>query len=349
MKTLFVLSLFGIIFLCACSKNDNQTPLTEEIDDDLEGPISRPASGYGADGSYAVATASFPNPLYTGTEVTIFYPSGITTAKPTIFYSHPYGGEDKDYNKGLFEFIAKKGYAVVFVPYPTTGVSVDDRYNTLWAGFRKAVSDYHQIIDTTKVGFMGHSFGGGASIGLAYKAFTVYNWGQSGRFIFTMAPWYSYNIADSQLQSFPANTKMITQVYDEDDVNDHRLAIDIFRNINIANAEKDFIYMKSSTIAGYTYHTDHTLPNSRTAYDAYDYYGVYRLLDALIDYSFNNNSAAKNVALGNGSAEQVTMPGYKGKLMAPLEVSDNPAPKYEQSKYEFQCGNAVNPRKEHCN
>lgn len=108
-----------------------------------------------------------------------------------------------------------------------------------------------------------------------------------------MAPWYSYQITQQQLQSFPSNTKMITQVYDEDTYNDHRLAIDIYKNINIADSEKDFYYLKTSTVAGYTYHTYHNLPNSRTAYDAYDYYGIYRLLDALIDYSFNNNQSAK--------------------------------------------------------
>jgi len=46
-------------------------------------------------------------------------------------------------------------------------------------------------------------------------------------------------------------------------------------------------------VAGCKYATGHTLPNTRTAYDAYDYYGFYRLLDALIDYSFNNSAAEK--------------------------------------------------------
>ena len=350
MKThfLFRLCILLLFILSACSKNKD-TSTNDPVDDDLEGPISRPALGYGADGSYKVAEVSFANPQYAGTRVTIFYPVGITSAKPTIFYSHPYGGEDKEYNRGLFEFIAKKGYVVVFVPYPTLGVSIDARYNTLWAGFTKAVSDYPNIIDTRKVGFMGHSFGGGASIGLGYKAFVDNGWGENGRFIFTMAPWYNYQISSQQLQNFPANTKMITQVYDEDVVNDQRLAIDIFKNINIPNAEKDFIYIKSSTIAGYTYHTYPNLPNSRTAYDAYDYYGIYRLLDAMMDYSFNNNQAAKDTALGNGSAAQVTMPGYKGEVMAPLEVTDNPVPKYAQDRYEFKCNSSDNPRIANCN
>ncbi|MBB6001412.1 S9 family peptidase [Arcicella rosea] len=343
-----ILFLINLMIILSCSKVE-ETDVTEPIDDDLQGPISRPTSGYGADGTYKVAEISFPNPLYAGTSVSIFYPDGVNSARPTIFYSHPYGGEVKEYNRGLFEFIAKKGYVVVFVPYPTIGVSIDARYNTLWEGFSKAVADYPQIIDTKKVGFMGHSFGGGASIGLSYKAFTENGWGQDGRFLFTMAPWYNFQITPQQLQSFPANTKMITQVYDEDIFNDHRMAIDIFKHINIADTEKDFIYIKPSIIAGYTYHTYHNLPNTRSAYDALDYYGVYRLLDALIDYSFNNNQAAKKTALGNGASEQITMPSYKGEIMTALEVTDNPSPKYNQSKYEFRCGSVENPRILNCN
>lgn len=350
--TLFKIGIL-LVLLAACSKGANKSDSSTPIDDDLQGPISRPSSGYGADGSYKVAEIDFPNPEYAGTNVTIFYPQGITSAMPTIFYSHPYGGEDKEYNRGLFEFIAKKGYVVVFVPYRTIDISIDHRYLTLWNGFMKAAADYPNIIDTRKAGFMGHSFGGGATIDLSYRAFTEKGWGQDGRFLFTMAPWYSYPWGSSQttaeqLQNFPSNTKMISQVYDEDTDNDHRMAIDIFSHINIATSEKDYIYIKSSTIAGYKYVTDHVLPNSRSAYDALDYYGVYRLLDALIDYSFNGSAAGKKVALGNGSTEQITMPGYDGQLMAPLEVTDNPSPKYPQDKYTFPCNSSNNPRIDYC-
>ncbi|MDF2551439.1 MAG: alpha/beta hydrolase [Chryseobacterium sp.] len=360
MKTLLNLWLIIIfIAISACSQYTNDTdeaasPLQSKLDTSLDGPIQRPVSGYGADGSYEVAEIDFSNPQYAGTQVSIFYPKGITSPRPTIFFSHPFGGEEKEYNIELYNFIAKKGYVAVFVPYRTIDVSVDHRYQTLWEGFTKAAADYPNIIDTLKVGFMGHSFGGGASIDLSYKAFTEKGWGQNGRFLFTMAPWYSFNwnsplTTQQQLQSFPSNTKMITQVYDEDDVNDHRMAIDIFKNINISNAEKDFIYIKSSSVNGYNYVTDHVMPSSRTAFDALDYYGVYRLLDAMMDYSFNGNSNAKNVALGNGSAVQVTMPSYNGQSMAPLEVTDNPTPKYLQFKYQFRCGDSTNPRVSYCN
>lgn len=341
----FFATVFALL-LIACTTKESTDPIP--VDDDLSGPISRPANGYGSDGIFTVAKVSFASPTYEGKSVDIFYPQGITSPKPTLFFSHPYGGESSDYNLGLFEFVAKKGYVIVFAPYPTLGVSIDDRYNTLWQSFKKAATDYPAIIDTKKVGFMGHSFGGGASFGLAYKAFTEEGWGEDGRFIFAMAQWYAYQITPAQLSSFPANTKLITQVYDDDVTNDHRMAIDLFKNINIANSEKDFILIKSATINGYNYVADHVLPNSRSAYDAYDYYGVYRLLDALIDYSFNGNAAAKNVALGNGSAEQITMPGYNGQTLPPLVVTDTPVPLYSQIKYQFPCNSESNPRIANC-
>lgn len=265
MKALFFKLFLLIFILNGCSVNDDKD-VTDPVDDDLDGPISRPTSGFGADGTYKVSETEFQNTEYPGTKVTIFYPTGITSPEPTIFYSHPYGGENKEFNRGLFEFIAKKGYVVVFVPYMTNDVSVDHRYLTLWTGFTKAAANYPNIIDTLKVGFMGHSFGGGASVGLAYKAFTERNWGKNGRFLFTMAPWYNYQITQQQLTSFPSNTKLITQVYDEDDVNDHRMAIDIYNNINIAASEKDFYYFCSSTVAGYKYATERI---GRTNYHAW--------------------------------------------------------------------------------
>lgn len=340
MKTITISMILFV--LIACSKEDEVV----SINNDIQGPIPYPTSGYGSPGSHNVAKISFPSPLYKERDVEIFYPGGINTPKPVIFFLHPYGGEKSSYSIGLFNFIAKKGYVTVFAPYPTFGVSIKERYDILWQSFVKAVSAYPNLIDSTRVGFMGHSFGGGAAIAIAYKAFTENKWGENGRFIFTMAPWYSFQITQSQLQEFPANTKMISQIYDDDTVNDHRMAIDIFNNINIPDNNKDFILVKTTKVSTYNYVADHSMPNTRSAYDAYDYYAIYRLLDAMTDYVFNNNQDAKNTALGNGSPEQINMPDYNGQELAPLEVSDNPVAKYSQSKYQFQFGDILNPRRE---
>lgn len=304
----------------------------------------KPTSGYGSDGSHTIGIISFANPYYPAKNIEIYYPSDIIAKVPTIFYSHAFGGNVSSNISGMLNFVAKKGYAIVYVPYQTTGITIYDRYDNLLNGFRKAARDYPAIVDTTKVGFLGHSFGGGASFGNAYKCFTQNNWGQNGRFIYALAQWYSYNISQTELQSFPANTKLLTEIFNDDVTNDHRLAIDIYNNINISPTEKDFILLKSDTIGGYIYLADHVVPNTSAAFDALDYYAYYRLLDALCDYTFNGSLAGKDVALGNGSVNQVTMPvGLKNLLQ-----TDNPLVLYPESKYLYPCSDAQNLRSSYC-
>jgi pimeloyl-ACP methyl ester carboxylesterase len=317
------------------------TALFAQYDDPL---FPKPASGYGADGIYAVGEMSFPSPDFPGEQIEVFYPQGVSNAVPTLFFAHGFGGTFSNYVGGMLEFVAKKGYAIVFVPYPTTGSSIVERYDILLAGFRQAARTFPQIIDTTQVGFMGHSFGGGAMFGVSHRCFTENNWGENGRLLFSLAPWYSYELTQAQLQSFPANTKLIMQVYDDDAVNDHRMAIDIFNQINIPALEKDYILVKSDTLQGHIYAADHAVPGTYQVFDALDYYAFYRLLDALCDYTFTGNPAAKAVALGNGSAEQVTMPpGLK-----PLFQTDAPMPVYPEDTYGFPCSAILNPRRAYC-
>jgi hypothetical protein len=331
MKPLYSFFLFALLsFSIQAQYNDPNFP--------------KPASGYGSDGTHTVGVISFSNPAYPAKDIEIYYPSDITGKVPTIFYSHAYGGNISANISGMLNFVAKKGYAIVYVPYQTTGVTVNDRYDNLLNGFRKAARDYPTIIDTAKVGFMGHSFGGGASFGNGYKCFVQNNWGQSGRFIYALAQWYTYNISQSELQAFPANTKLLTEIFDDDDTNDHRMAVDIFNTISIPVSEKDLILLRSDTIGSKIYAADHVMPNTSAAFDALDYYAYYRFIDALCDYTFNGNIAGKNVALGNGSAAQITMPtGLK-----PLVQTDQPFAVYPESNYQYPCNDPQNPRIMYC-
>lgn len=308
------------------------------------GPIAKPTSGYGSDGSYSIAIESFSNPNYPTEDIKIFYPQGITSSVPTIFYSHGFGGYDPVNILGLLSFVARKGYAIVFVPYQTTGVTSAQRYDNLLNGFIKSARDFPSIIDTTQVGFMGHSFGGGATFANAYHCFTNLNWGLSGRFMFASAQWYSLTISQSELLAFPSDVKLVTMVYENDSTNDHRMANDIFNTINIPSSEKDYLLVKSDTISSYTYEAIHGLPNTASAFDALDYYALYRHLDALCDYTFNGNLAGKDVALGNGSSNQISMPGGMNNLIH----SDAPDFSHPQSTYTYPCSSIQNPRQLYC-
>lgn len=341
------------LVLVSCSGYWVATEPNNSVHNNFSGPIARPVSGYGADGPHPVNTLAFQNSAYkNGLDPEIFFPGDISGPRPTIFFAHGYGGTKSAYYQGIIDFLVRKGYAVVFVPYPTQAGSVEERYDILWTGFKEAVTQFPQLIDTRKAGFAGHSFGGGASFAMAYKGFVTEGWGSEGRFIFSLAPWYAYQISAEQLSGYPGNTKLLMEVYADDEVNDHRIAIDLFNSVNVDDLEKDFVLVESDDVDGYRYRADHSLPvtfeSRKRPLDAYDYYAVYRLLDALIDYSFNSSLSGKDTALGNGSAQQVTMPSCKGDTLASLRVTDHPRPAHDPDYYFFSCEHKRNPRISFC-
>jgi len=314
-----------------------------------QGPIGKIINGYGADGNIKIQVASLANDHWANNDIILFYPQGTNAPIPTIFFSHSFGANDTTYQIELLRHMASKGYAVVFVPYKTVGVglTIDERYNTLYDGFLKAARSFNNIIDTAKVGFYGHSFGGGATPATAYKAFKLHNWGNKARFMFCSAPWYSYQLGDTALSDFPKDCKMITLLYNDDVVNDHKMGIDIFNHISINDSIKDCLMAYSTTIGVYTYEADHNLPSQhapKAEYDALDYYAPFRLFDALAEYTFTGNLTAKDIALGNGSAAQVGMGGQ----LPDLTETDHPVSVYPDSKYQFPCDSVINERISYC-
>lgn len=225
-------------------------------------------------------------------------------------------------------------------------------------GFIEAASVYSDIIDTTRIGILGHSYGAGAIPWVGKKLFTESGWGENGKFMFLNASWFIRNMDQEDLESFPDDCKLICQVNDQDRSNDHRMSIDLFCNINIPVEEKDFVLVKADTIAidqdsSYIYHAAHNLigtvgHSSETRFDAQDYYAVFRLLDALAVYTFTGDLNAKHVALGSGHPDQV----YMGGQLSPLLVTDSPEPAHPESFYNaWPCHTnffGINPRIEHC-
>ncbi len=310
-----------------------------------EGPVPPIETDYGADGTHSVSVISFQSPLWTSHTVDIYYPSDQTEAIPTILFSHAWGCNNSTSYAELLNHIASIGYAAVFSPYQTINATYEERYNILFEGFKQAIRDYPNIIDSTRIGFMGHSLGGGATPEMAQRGFVEHNWGENGKFMFIAAPWYTLEISQEELENFPNDVNLIVQLYDDDIANDHRMGIDIFENIGIVDSLKDCIMLYTDSVETYTYNADHPVPSqylTQGVFDAYDYYAVFRLLDALADFTFTGNQEAKNVALGNGSAEQVDMGQF-----TPLYVTDNPEPQYPQDRYIFPWESNLNPRLEY--
>ena len=309
------------------------------------GPIT---SGYGANGPFDFVVEEITSPLWPIQNVSIYRPEGASGPVPTVFFSHGFQGTEPLFYSGLLEHIASRGYAAVFSPYKTVDVSNEFRYLTLAAGFKAAVDAFPQYLDTTRVGFMGHSFGAGANPSMAYRGIVDEGWGANGAFMYSMAPWYSYDISQSQLENFPSDVKMLMQIFDDDRVNDHRMAIDIFENISIDKSEKDFVTVYTDDHPMGPLNADHFVPLGAAGsqlVDSLDYYGIFRLVDALADYTFTGNLDGKNVALGDGSPEQIDMGIWPDQVPAePLTSDDSPEINYAQLEFLQPWTNILNPR-----
>ena len=311
-------------------------------------PVPQAAGGYGANGSYTQASLSFKNPVTQGEKVYIYYPQGATPA-PTIFFSHAFGARDPDRYSSTIAHLTSLGYTVVFSQYQTPG-RADPKYDVLWGGFQAAVAQHPELIDTSRVAFFGHSFGGGASPRMALNAKAA-GWGSAGTAMYIMAPWYSLRLSDGDLAGFDPSVKLVMTVYDEDSTNDHQMAIDVYDHIAIPNSEKAFIKVFSDTEAGCTLTADHTLPskeNQASNVNGLDYWNWYHM-DALLAYTFTADGVAKDIALGGGSSAQTYWGSwYTGRAFTPAQVSTDPQPSMASCDYEFPCDSSDNLRAASC-
>lgn len=303
--------------------------------------IAPPTTGYGSLGPYSVASESMPHPNWSGQSVYVFYPEGVNEPAPTVFFSHALNASNPDIYSALIENIVSQGYVLVYSPYPGQrdgqGATVGSRYNTLRSGFEAVVQSYGDLIDTTQVGFVGHSFGGGATPGIAYNGLLEKGWGSNGAFIFIMAPWYSTEISLAQLRQIPESTKVVVQVYEEDNINDHRIAIDLFRELNVS--EKQYILLESDRSFGEcSLIANHGVPASigreGPRVNALDYYGVFRVVDALADYTFTGNVEGQQLVFGDNS--QLFMGAWpNGRSTVPGRLTQSPIPTESEESYRF--------------
>jgi hypothetical protein len=314
--------------------------------------VPQPSSGYGANGPYARATIKMANPIDGKQTVYIFYPKGqeATLPAPTVFFSHAFATPNPDHYREFIDHLTSRGICVVYSSYPTLGASHDQRYEILWRGFVEAQAQHPELIDATRCGFVGHSFGGGATPRMALRGFRDMGWGAKASFMMTMAPWYSYQVTDRDLADLPATVKFLSVVYADDDINDARMAVDIFEHTpSIAPSDKAFLVLQSDRGPSAILEANHQVPfgalQRKGEIDALDYYGTWQKLDALIGYAINGDPEAKAIALGEGASAQRYMGTYRnGEAVKEALVQEDPIPLKPQAFYKYPWDSADNPR-----
>jgi dienelactone hydrolase len=307
-------------------------------------------SGYGADGPFAVSCDSIKSVSMNGAFVYLFSPVRSDTAWPAIVFIHGIGGHNPKNYLELLEHVASRGYAVIYAPYSQAVAMTRPKaaYAMIRAGFEQGVSAWRSVLDSTRVGFIGHSYGGGAVPAMANFFLVNKAWGSSGSFLYIMAPWYSYDITPQQLESFPDSSALVMQVFEDDHINDHRMAKDIFDKINIQSHRKNFVILHSDSSGGSTLLADHAVPTGKAGgenLDNLDYYGVWRSIDALCDYTLNKNSDAHEEALGSGKPAQRFMGVWPdGTPIRELTATHTAFVLYPQNSYLNFWSHRSNPR-----
>jgi len=313
-------------------------------------------SGYGAAGPHTWTVDSFPNSLDPEVTVHVFLPDSVAGRPPVLFLVPGYSGGDPRLFDPFLSHVVSTGIAVIHSPFPILPAVSDaggvlDKLEIVRAGFRQAMRRHAAALDTARAGFMGQSFGGGLTPAIAYQTITGDGWGREGAFMFLTAPWYCFDMNDERLRGFPSHVKLVVQVYDEDQVNDHQMAVDLFTTIGIDPRDKDYVLVHSDSFVGVELHASHFVPygpaNIHGTEDLLDYHAVCRLVDALADCAFRGSEEGRAVALGNGAAAQCTMGEWQeGRPVRRLEVTDEPRAYLSQMGYLWAWDNRINPRRE---
>jgi hypothetical protein len=185
-------------------------------------------------------------------------------------------------------------------------------------------------MDLTRVGFVGHSFGGGANPTMAYRGFVTKGWGARGGFIMSLAPWYTYFSDDAQLAQIPAHVIHAVQVYDEDTMNDHRMAIEMHAAMRVT--KKLFLVVHSRTVGACRLSANHMLPGRKSAKALLEY-GYFRPLDILVDASIGGHPGAL------AEIDRSPLPAF-----SPVTVERDPRPLQPEEYYKFKWSGRMNPR-----
>jgi len=313
-----------------------------------KGPVDMIMEGYGAPGKSSYITYQ---KAHHGYSMMVYAPVSEQPV-PVILFTHAFFGHNYQIYHSLMEHVASWGYAFAFVPYRKGELNKDAeerrvRYADVWEGFDDIMTTLTDVIDTNKVVVAGHSYGGGAAASLSVKLFSETGWGQKAGGIAYFCPGYMEDIDQDELEALPADLQLMAQVYEVDTVTDAGMAWDFYEHSGIADSNKLFLVVESDTVDGYEYLANHYVPlqiGPNQYFDAYDYYAVFRPLNAFLLSVFEKDADARNYLFDKDSNEVVGM----GEQLKPMRVMTEYKPLQKKDWYWAPCDHPENPRREFC-
>ena len=311
-------------------------------------------SYYGAMGEHPVRKISVasPWPNYANKDylnIDIYIPADVTGKRPTVFFITGYSMYHSESYYSLLYFIASQGYNCVFVPHEHT--NPDFHPELLLTILDSVVEQFASIIDTTRIGYAGHSEGGGL---IFYLAKDRPQWGTNGRFLFSLAAWWGFNLPETGNVDYPPGTNMIIQMGDAtlDTGTDPRQNIDFLLHNNIPDERKSYLYLPGDAAHPATHRLSYSStidiggqpnPNGIAYFNALQQVGLFRPLESLMHYSFGDDDPQwKWIGLPDpGDANYNTMSQTNGITILstddPLGNHDVPIPAEAGLDADFLC------------
>ncbi len=292
--------------------------------------VSSISLGYGSDNGKRIVSQKIELGPFFFNQCWFFSAGDLTTRRPAVVFLPGFGHDKPDAYSHLLIHIARKGYHVLFVhcalnSFPRQRGSYRRIFRTISHGVKR----FSSFIDTTRIGFVGHSYGAGAIPYVANRCIREKKWCRNGSFQFLMAPFFTFAMKEEELRTFPPDVPTIVQVYENDEVTDHRIALDLFLTIGVVDSLKNYLLVRSDTLGSCILQADHALPCNEIHEDgqnnSLDTYAVFRVFDALAEFGFTRNPAAYQIAPGNDSSDQAKMGVWEnGTPVKPMIVGHTP-------------------------
>ncbi len=299
---LMVFSYFAFLVM-GCQKNSEDVIFNSKVETPIDTVNDIENRVYGKSLNLDMEIISFIN-------TTLYKPKKIDLNKklPVVLFAPGWGSKNHEDYKTLLTFIASQGYVVIYSKSPMEYAAQFhiERFSEILSD--KNVSNY---IDTLNFGVVGHSAGGGISFKIM-DYFSKNGYGEKGKFIFSMDPWFAFGMGEDTFENFSKDTKVVIQQYDYARQLDPRIALTIFDRLSIlGDKNRDYQIYKD---------LGHGYPFGVGSYDTKQM--ILKPLDALMDYVFNSNLEAYESVLELGSDDPYT------ELSQPLSPS---------SAYVYKC------------
>jgi hypothetical protein len=257
--------------------------------------------------------------------VTIFEPKGPTPpSAPVVAFTQGVGPEEY---QGWIDHLVARGSIVVFQNQPFQAVDLTERRAGPVAGLRAAVRELarpgHVTPQWDHLLLVGHSVGGNMAAQLA--ADTAAQRLPRPDAVFVLQPRLEDADSTRVLRGISTSTLILALASDHDDRVGQEGPRALWAGLgHIPTASKDYVLVRSDQHGAPGLVADHflSLSGSGNPPDALDFYGPWKLLDALQRCAIARRDCRS--ALG-GTAEQRFMGRWSdGVPVTPLQVTDTP-------------------------